>query len=79
MMGWLSKIWDRLVHSSCFRNFIDIMVLYFFIGGSLLEDEKELKRLTKLLLLSFSKIKMISGDTLTLSIEMIEYFLRVCE
>lgn len=36
IVGWTSKVWDKLVYSSCFRNYIDLMVLYFFIGDSLL-------------------------------------------
>ena len=79
MVGWTSKIWDRLVHSSCFRNFIDLLVLYFFVGNCLLEYEKELKRLTKLLLLSFSKVKIISNDTLNLTIFMLNHFIELCK
>jgi hypothetical protein len=64
MVGWTSKVWDKIVHSSCFRNIIDLLVLCFFVGDSLLEHEKELKRLSRLLLLAFGKIKTISDDTL---------------
>lgn len=79
MVGWTSKIWDKLLHSSCFRNYIDILVLCFFVGDSLLEHEKELKRLSKLLMNAFSKIKIISEDTLTLTLFMLNYLIKQCD
>jgi hypothetical protein len=50
--------------------------LFYFIGESLLDFEQELKRLSKILLVSVGKIKSIATDTLDLTFHLLDYFIK---
>lgn len=74
LMGWISKIWDRMLHFSCYKNHLDLIVLYYFIGQFLLYPEVEFKRLLNLLLQAVSKIKMFEDRTLEIILFLLGVF-----
>jgi hypothetical protein len=73
-MGWISKIWDKMLHFSCYKNHLDLLVLYYFIGEFLLYPETEFKRLLNLLLQSVSKLKIIEDSTLEMVLYLLTFF-----
>lgn len=74
LMGWFSKIWDRMLHFSCYKNHLDLIVLYYFIGQFLLYPEPEFKRLLNLLLQAVSKIKVFEERTLEIILFLFSFF-----
>lgn len=74
LMGWVSKIWDKMLHFSCYKNHLDLLVLYYFIGEFLFYPETEFKRLLNLLLQSVNKMKTIPDKTLEIIFHLLTFF-----
>jgi hypothetical protein len=60
-----------MLHFSTYKNYLDLLLLYYKIGDILLYPEQEFKRLLGLLLHSFAKSKITQPKRLAVTLQLL--------
>ena len=71
--GWISKIWDRVVHFSTFKEFWQVLFLYYNIGQHLLQPEEEFRRIIPLLMQAIRKSKQYEQNIINFTITTLQF------